>query len=84
MNTQRSTTKWRGWFSVLLLWIAVSLPAAVTNTATGERTVNNADATAFHELFKTATPITFRYGYPDNKSHGHIVVTHKPEVVAKP
>jgi hypothetical protein len=47
-------------------------------------TVNNADATAFHELFKTAKPITFRYGYPDNKSHGHIVVTHKPDVVAKP
>lgn len=47
-------------------------------------TVNNADAKAFHELFKTATPISFRYGYPDNKSHGHIVVTHKPDVVAKP
>ncbi|MDF2698153.1 MAG: hypothetical protein K0S65_6536 [Labilithrix sp.] len=47
-------------------------------------TVNNADAKAFHEMFKTATPITFRYGYPDNKSHGHIVVTHKPDVVAKP
>jgi hypothetical protein len=47
-------------------------------------TVNNADAKAFHELFKTATPITFRFGYPDNKSHGHIVVTHKPEVAAKP
>jgi hypothetical protein len=47
-------------------------------------TVNNTDAKAFHELFKTATPITFRYGYPDNKSHGHIVVTHKPDVVAKP
>lgn len=46
-------------------------------------TVNNADAKAFHDLFKTATPITFRYGYPDNKSHGHIVVTHKPEVVGK-
>lgn len=41
-------------------------------------TVNNADATAFHNLFKGAQPITFRYGYPDNKSHGHIVVTHKP------
>ena len=26
-------------------------------------------------------PISFRYGYPDNKSHGHIVVTHKPGVV---
>jgi hypothetical protein len=47
-------------------------------------TVNNADAKAFHELFKTATPISFRYGYPDNRSHGHIVVTHKPDVVAKP
>lgn len=47
-------------------------------------TTNNADAQAFHDMFKTATPITFRYGYPDNKSHGHIVVTHKPEVVAKP
>ncbi|MBX3229948.1 MAG: hypothetical protein KIT84_26060 [Labilithrix sp.] len=46
-------------------------------------TVNNADATAFHEAFKTAKPISFRYGYPDNKSHGHIVVTHKPEVVTK-
>lgn len=43
-------------------------------------TVNNVDAKAFHELFKTATPITFRYGYPDNKSHGHIVVTRKPDV----
>lgn len=43
-------------------------------------TVNNTDAKAFHEMFKTATPITFRYGYPDNKSHGHIVVTHKPDV----
>jgi hypothetical protein len=41
-------------------------------------TVNNADATAFHNLFKGAQPISFRYGYPDNKSHGHIVVTHKP------
>jgi hypothetical protein len=47
-------------------------------------TVNNADAKAFHDMFKTATPISFRYGYPDNKSHGHIVVTHKPDVVAKP
>jgi hypothetical protein len=44
-------------------------------------TVNNADMTAFIQMFKTATPITFRYGYPDNKSHGHIVVTHKPDVV---
>jgi hypothetical protein len=47
-------------------------------------TVNNTDAKAFHDMFKTATPISFRYGYPDNKSHGHIVVTHKPDVVAKP
>ena len=44
--------------------------------------VNNADARAFHEMFKTAAPIPFRYGYPDNKSHGHIVVTRKPDVVA--
>ncbi len=44
--------------------------------------VNNADAKAFHEMFKTATPISFRYGYPDNKSHGHIVVTRKPDVVS--
>ena len=44
--------------------------------------VNNADARAFHEMFKTATPIAFRYGYPDNKSHGHIVVTRKPDVVS--
>lgn len=43
-------------------------------------TVNNEDAKAFHEKFKGATPISFRYGYPDNKSHGHIVVTHKPGV----
>ena len=47
-------------------------------------TVNNADAKAFHDLFKTATPISFRYGYPDNKSHGHIVVTHKPGVGGSP
>jgi len=47
-------------------------------------TVNNVDAKAFHDMFKTATPITFRYGYPDNKSHGHIVVTRKPDVAAKP
>lgn len=40
-------------------------------------TVNNQDAQAFHDLFKTAQPIPFRYGYPDNKSHGHIVVTRK-------
>lgn len=43
-------------------------------------TVNNKDAQEFHDKFKGATPITFRYGYPDNKSHGHIVVTHKPGV----
>jgi hypothetical protein len=46
-------------------------------------TVNPTDATAFKELFKTATPISFRYGYPDNKSHGHIVVTRKPELAPK-
>jgi hypothetical protein len=46
-------------------------------------TVNNTDAQAFHDLFKSATPITFRYGYPDNKSHGHIVVTRKPNVGPK-
>jgi len=43
-------------------------------------TVNNKDATDFHEKFKGSAPITFRYGYPDNKSHGHIVVTRKPGV----
>lgn len=43
-------------------------------------TVNNKDATDFHEKFKGSAPITFRYGYPDNKSHGHIVVTRKPNV----
>ena len=43
-------------------------------------TVNNKDASDFHEKFKGSQPITFRYGYPDNKSHGHIVVTHKPGV----
>ena len=42
--------------------------------------VKYTDAKAFHEMFKTATPIAFRYGYPDNKSHGHIVVTRKPDV----
>ncbi|MBX3209483.1 MAG: hypothetical protein KF764_30900 [Labilithrix sp.] len=46
--------------------------------------VNNADAKAFQDLFKTATPIAFRYGYPDNKSHGHIVVTRRPDVFAGP
>ena len=44
-------------------------------------TVNNKDASDFHEKFKGNAPISFRYGYPDNKSHGHIVVTHKPGVV---
>jgi hypothetical protein len=43
-------------------------------------TVNNKDMNDFHEKFKGSAPITFRYGYPDNKSHGHIVVTHKPGV----
>ncbi|MBS2014373.1 MAG: hypothetical protein JST00_15910 [Deltaproteobacteria bacterium] len=43
-------------------------------------TVNNDDAKAFHEKFKGSAPIPFRYGYPDNKSHGHIVVTRKPGV----
>lgn len=42
--------------------------------------VNNKDMNEFHEKFKGSTPIPFRYGYPDNKSHGHIVVTHKPGV----
>ncbi|HEY8076876.1 MAG TPA: hypothetical protein VIF62_22270 [Labilithrix sp.] len=40
-------------------------------------TVNNGDMQAFINLFKGATPISFRYGYPDNHSHGHIVVTRK-------
>jgi len=44
-------------------------------------TVNNKDMNDFHEKFKGNAPISFRYGYPDNKSHGHIVVTHKPGVV---
>ena len=43
-------------------------------------TVNNKDMNDFHEKFKGSAPIAFRYGYPDNKSHGHIVVTHKPGV----
>lgn len=43
-------------------------------------TVNNKDMNDFHEKFKGSAPISFRYGYPDNKSHGHIVVTHKPGV----
>ena len=41
-------------------------------------TVNNNDMMAFINAFKGAPPISFRYGYPDNKSHGHIVVTRKP------
>ena len=40
-------------------------------------TVNNDDINAFKALFAKSQPISFRYGYPDNKSHGHIVVTHK-------
>lgn len=40
-------------------------------------TVNNEDARAFREMFKNGTALPFRYGYPDNKSHGHIVVTRK-------
>ena len=39
--------------------------------------VNNRDASDFKELFKGHDPIPFRYGYPDNKAHGHIVVTKK-------
>lgn len=46
--------------------------------------VDHRDVMAFVELFKTAKPIPFRYGYPDNKSHGHIVVTRRPHLVAKP
>lgn len=37
----------------------------------------NADATAFRDLFRGNAPIPFRYGYPDNRSHGHIVVTRR-------
>jgi hypothetical protein len=40
-------------------------------------TVNNGDMTAFINMFKGSAPIPFRYGYPDNHSHGHIVVTRK-------
>lgn len=40
-------------------------------------TVNNRDARDFKELFKGSAPISFRYGYPDNRSHGHIVVTKR-------
>jgi hypothetical protein len=42
--------------------------------------VNNRDIDDFKKLFK-ANPfrdVTFRYGYPDNHSHGHIVVTRRP------
>ncbi len=39
--------------------------------------VNNRDAKAFRDLFRDHEPIAFRYGYPDNRSHGHIVVTRK-------
>lgn len=46
-------------------------------------TVNNADAKAFQELYKGGTALPFRYGYPDNKSHGHILVTRKPELRPK-
>jgi hypothetical protein len=40
--------------------------------------VNNHDAADFRDLFKGSDPLPFRYGYPDNKGHGHIVVTRKP------
>jgi hypothetical protein len=40
-------------------------------------TVNNGDMNAFIQLFKNAPPLGFRYGYPDNHSHGHMVVTRK-------
>ncbi len=39
--------------------------------------VNNRDATDFKELFKGHAPLPFRYGYPDQHAHGHIVVTRK-------
>ena len=34
----------------------------------------------FKKLFKENPQhdLPFRYGYPDNKSHGHMVITHKP------
>lgn len=41
---------------------------------------NSRDMNDFHDAFKGSAPIAFRYGYPDNKSHGHIVVTHKPGI----
>ncbi|MCL2724375.1 MAG: hypothetical protein FWD69_08060 [Polyangiaceae bacterium] len=40
-------------------------------------TADNKDATDFRDLFKGHDPLPFRYGYPDNKSHGHIVVTRR-------
>jgi hypothetical protein len=41
--------------------------------------VNNKDIEAFKKLFKDnpQRDLPFRYGYPDNKSHGHMVITHK-------
>jgi hypothetical protein len=39
---------------------------------------NNRDAKDFKDAFKGNQPIPFRYGYPDTKSHGHIVVTRRP------
>jgi len=42
--------------------------------------VNNRDMLDFHAKFKNNAPIAFRYGYPDNRSHGHIVVTRKPGI----
>ncbi|MCL2776827.1 MAG: hypothetical protein FWD73_02400 [Polyangiaceae bacterium] len=41
-------------------------------------TVNNHDAADFRDLFKGSDPLPFRYGYPDNNGHGHIVITRKP------
>ncbi|MBX3185550.1 MAG: hypothetical protein KF819_00990 [Labilithrix sp.] len=43
-------------------------------------TVNNRDMNDFIALFKGSAALPFRYGYPDAKSHGHMVVTHKPGV----
>jgi hypothetical protein len=42
--------------------------------------VNNNDIAAFIKLFKDKPQqeLPFRYGYPDNKSHGHMVITRKP------
>jgi hypothetical protein len=40
-------------------------------------TVNNTDMSAFIAMAKNNQPLPFRYGYPDNHSHGHIVVTRK-------